>query len=816
MADAPTRRDRRPRRGPAFRIAVRMVGVAAIVLLLAALYLNRKGFPEPVAARLREALARAGLDARFERLRLSERGELLAEDLAVFLVPDDPRPHVLAESLALDVDLFDAARGRLTVRGARLRNAIVHWPAAAGGDEGPPALERISVALRFEPAGLRVTEARANVRGLEVTASGLVAGSPERRAGADAGAWAPRLREWMERRPAFWRRLRGEAGALEFGGGSRAAVDFLVVADRPDASECSLEWTARETRFRGIRFSALTGRARWRAGAIELESAEARVRDGAASLAGRWDGAGGRLCATSSLPWSVVSHLPLPARARSFFEALDLEGPGAIEIEASAERSPAGGPARLRGRAAVRQVGIEGVWVERADFAFERAGARLDIRDVDAVVGRGRGRGPLRGEGFVAFDTRGFGARGSAAFDPREALGLLRPDEAAFVGAAQFPADPPAATFDTSGSFADPKAFRFDARVAGTNFAYNGTAVARASMRVAFAGGVLRFEELSVARPEGELAGRVVQDTGAGEVEFDVVSTLDPQAAARLAGAFAHRFLQQFRFEGPCRVAGRGRANYRVPERQDFTVDVDGERLGLLWWCADRARFRCRGVGTRVTLEGIEGAFGGGDFAGTVVIDWSVTPGEPARYDVRGQVCDAEFAAFLSPLAQQPPDRFPGRLSADVSMAGAIGRGQARSARGEGSIEIARGELFRIPLFGGLSRYLSKLYPGLGYASQTDLRADFTIRDGRARSENVFIEGSLLSLAASGEYRFDGSLRGVVRTRLLNTGAVAHLVQVLTFPLSKLFEFELSGTLRDPHWRPRNLPKEIFPGGDDE
>jgi len=45
---------------------------------------------------------------------------------------------------------------------------------------------------------------------------------------------------------------------------------------------------------------------------------------------------------------------------------------------------------------------------------------------------------------------------------------------------------------------------------------------------------------------------------------------------------------------------------------------------------------------------------------------------------------------------------------------------------------------------------------------------------------------------------------------------VAHLVQVLTFPLSKLFEFELSGTLREPHWRPRNLPKEIFPGGDDE
>ena len=32
----------------------------------------------------------------------------------------------------------------------------------------------------------------------------------------------------------------------------------------------------------------------------------------------------------------------------------------------------------------------------------------------------------------------------------------------------------------------------------------------------------------------------------------------------------------------------------------------------------------------------------------------------------------------------------------------------------------------------------------------------------------------------------------------------------LTFPVTKLFEFDLAGTLDEPKWEPRNLPKELF------
>jgi len=44
----------------------------------------------------------------------------------------------------------------------------------------------------------------------------------------------------------------------------------------------------------------------------------------------------------------------------------------------------------------------------------------------------------------------------------------------------------------------------------------------------------------------------------------------------------------------------------------------------------------------------------------------------------------------------------------------------------------------------------------------------------------------------------------------MRKGVAASVLRVLTFPVSKLFEFTLQGTVEDPEWRPTNLPKQLF------
>ena len=136
---------------------------------------------------------------------------------------------------------------------------------------------------------------------------------------------------------------------------------------------------------------------------------------------------------------------------------------------------------------------------------------------------------------------------------------------------------------------------------------------------------------------------------------------------------------------------------------------------------------------------------------------------------------------------------------------------RATTFNGEGRVEIREGELFRIPLLLGLSSILNKVTKGFGYASQGDLDADFVIKDGQLSTKNLLVGGSVMSIAGTGGYNFDTqAISGNVKVQLLKDGVMSDALKVLLWPIRKLIEVSLTGTLDNPDWRPRNLPKELF------
>ena len=114
-------------------------------------------------------------------------------------------------------------------------------------------------------------------------------------------------------------------------------------------------------------------------------------------------------------------------------------------------------------------------------------------------------------------------------------------------------------------------------------------------------------------------------------------------------------------------------------------------------------------------------------------------------------------------------------------------------------------------MFGGLSRILAKVYPGLGFMRQTDLRSDFEVSGLTLKSEKVLVEGNIFTIQGDGTYQLQSKeLNFDVEFKLLRDGAVGTVVQLVTTPISKLLEFDLKGTPEDPRWRPKSLPKELF------
>ena len=131
---------------------------------------------------------------------------------------------------------------------------------------------------------------------------------------------------------------------------------------------------------------------------------------------------------------------------------------------------------------------------------------------------------------------------------------------------------------------------------------------------------------------------------------------------------------------------------------------------------------------------------------------------------------------------------------------------------GAGRLEIREGRVFLMPLFGGFSRFMTRIIPGLDFVlRQSDVRSDFRIVNGRIESDKIVVEGGVLSLRGNGSYVMGGNLDFNVQVKLMKENSlVAKLVRVLTYPISKLFEFRVRGSLEEPTWYPVNFSLDVL------
>jgi hypothetical protein len=94
---------------------------------------------------------------------------------------------------------------------------------------------------------------------------------------------------------------------------------------------------------------------------------------------------------------------------------------------------------------------------------------------------------------------------------------------------------------------------------------------------------------------------------------------------------------------------------------------------------------------------------------------------------------------------------------------------------------------------------------------QTDAQASFVIKDGKIHLDNIIIEGEVITLTCNGDYHLNGDLDFAVQVKLLKKSTlVGDILQIAMMPVTKMLEFRLTGTVKDPHWRPAYLPKEMF------
>lgn len=776
----------------------------ALVLIMAVftVMLDRIGLPGewvvPVLRRAREAEV-----VRIRRVRIGPIAGLRASAISLRVSIAQGMLELSAAEARLRMRWRESIRHRVAMWEGGILDGLVTWHPSGLGIE-PVRIEQLH--LRATRASTNAIEIAASGRWNEtaVRLDGRLVGSPtillhhasHSTARLHTPAAGPRsaIARPIIPRPvgAGVLRLHGEV-SLDAPGEARL---------RFDGEGAGLEWAGRT--WAAWRIAGEAG-----PDGLQISDLTLTAADDVVGVRGRWAPGGQppEFAVSARLSAAAIRALWVPDEWRAEHNRWSSAVLGPVRADLTVGSRPDGSTGLHRIHLEADALSMIGLTVRslQGDAMFD--GERWRVRRLMAIVGDGGAAGPLAAEGLFEPASGRYQVRAQTAFDPAAIRPLLGDVAALHLGSFRALGPPPRVRFEAEGLLTDPTTTRAEGAVGATRFTWNGAYCSAASARFAVASGVLTLDDVVVHRPDGRLEGRIEQDLDRKLLRFEARGSIPVPALARLAGPRPHLFASQFRFDGRATLSARGQVDYGQHEDNWGELHLEADHVGYGWLDLRSVRIDAEVAGRDIRLNHAAATAFRGSIAGAARLSLPATPHTPVAYELEMNVTDLNFADLLRALTDREAQTQRGRLSGALRLSGRMGRGQGRTAVGDGRVRIRRGELLDIPLFGGLSRHLSAIVPGLGFVSQGDFRSDFRIRDGYLETDHAELRGDILSLDGAGRYYFDRRLQFRVEARLLRSGAVANVLRWLTSPVTRLLEFDLGGTLEQPEWTPRNLPR---------
>jgi hypothetical protein len=461
---------------------------------------------------------------------------------------------------------------------------------------------------------------------------------------------------------------------------------------------------------------------------------------------------------------------------------------------------------------------VLGTWIEQASGSVRVGPKGGSVTRLSGLVGQDQQRGEVHGT--CSWEWReGLQGQFVTSFDPHALMPLCRAFDLVQVHRVMewfsFSAGPPDCEVTVDCTAGERGRLAVKGRVQASDFAYRGVGIAFANVGVSYERVAERrrmvLNPAMLVMGGRNVTGNVAIDFSAGRVDLEAVSTADIPSLARMVG-WGTSGMGDWHFGRGTRVYAKGVIGYDDPSLSDLEASVEGAHIGIGPLVADECSFRYLVKGETNRLTDIRGKIGGGSFTGNAMFT-PVSRTQPAgtRYTVKGEVINVDFQRLRSLLNTNAGVRADGKLYGSVEVSGLTGSNHLASLTGQGFVNMRRGVVFRLPLFGGMTDALTKAVPGLDFAlKQTDVHTPFEIRNGRISSQDVQIEGDVLSLTAKGDYRMeDGALAFDVQVRpMKDKTLLGQAMRALAYPISRLFEFRLEGTLDRPRWSVFNLRHE--------
>ncbi|HXT13230.1 MAG TPA: AsmA-like C-terminal region-containing protein [Candidatus Angelobacter sp.] len=284
----------------------------------------------------------------------------------------------------------------------------------------------------------------------------------------------------------------------------------------------------------------------------------------------------------------------------------------------------------------------------------------------------------------------------------------------------------------------------------------------------------------------------------------------DPAVIARAIGPHAERALEPYHFQQPPTVRVQGAIPMRDPHDADLSFDVDGRDFS--WW-----KFQVPHIsgkiawnGEHLALKDVQTDFYGGKASGDA--EFYFLTNHSVDYRFNFVATDANLHSLATDLTDGKTNALEGHLTTRLEIT-AANSADWRHCQGAGRVDLRDGLIWDIPIFGVFSPVLDTMMPGVGLGNSRarEGSATFTITNGVIDSEDLKIETRLARLRYRGTIDLQGAVNARMEAEMLrNTWVVGPVLSLVLWPVSKTFEYKITGSIHKPKSDPIYVPKILF------
>ena len=784
----------------------------AVVLSLATVvwalwYVSHRGFSHKWRQRVITEVEKRGVYLNLGRLTLNPLQGLVAQDVRIRTSREKGSALVISvNQVVLDINYSNLVHGEPFLNAAELHDATLSLPLGTDPvSRKSKSLEisRLNARLLLSPHQLTLEQAEAWVRGLRISASGHfvnpeVFWHAESSLSKDGRNPLDGLRQGLQ----ILDQLKLEGG--------EPSLDLRFSGDLAQPSQLFAEAVFRSGKFsvdgayrvESVQIAATLADGLVRIDPFTIQDTQGRL-DVSASLSLESGEADLRLHSTLDFP-DLLRALDLaPALGE-----IALYDPPVLELTGKANfRQPPTAPAssslagrlQLFGRLSVGRFAVRSLIFEEAgsDFSWEEGRWYLHntrVRHKNGALTLNAMQGP---EGFQ-FNL-------DSQIQPNLFLPFL-PIEAQTRLSEWVFATPPALHLEGHGPRPSPAEVEVTGRAQLGATHARGIALTSATLELGFKANVLTCRNILLKRPEGTGTGTVLYDFNTDELQFQrVQTTLNPADVMTIFDRDLVDVLTPYRFKTRPALVVDGKVDCKRGSfsRNHLRVEVDGAGgMDYTFLKKNLSASKITGVvnifNDRLKLDDLDATLFGGHLRGRADISIRKAAGD---YTAELFTDNVDFPSLTKLYFGY--DTSKGKLSSAFTFSGL--HDWVKAISGTGSLNVTDGNVFAIPIFGPFSSILDGILPGTGYNDARKGACTFEMRDGVVTTKDLVMEGKGFSIYGAGKL-FIAEDKMDFGARINAQGITGRLLS----PVSHIFEYVSDGSLSNPVWRPKLVPKMMW------